>query len=229
MKQNNRYLVWFYLTVACATLSIGSVCAQKMVIEKMKFSGVVINSQTTLPMPDVHCRYAGMIETTDSRGQFEMFIDPGDSVLFSYVGFRPYRVVIPDSLDKTEYVIGVFLSPDTVELAEVLILRRFGEQARVNRINAQNNISGVVRDAYAPVKSLDGDANQRRLLDEFSAKIADRGHVTVGLGVGTNTADYFFQRKMARKFSGERRFLEVEEVDLLKKLYYLEKTKKPTN
>ena len=50
---------------------------------------------------------------------------------------------MPDTLLEDRYMMGVFLSPDTLQLSEALILRRWGEVQRQNLINARNNMTGI--------------------------------------------------------------------------------------
>ncbi|MEZ5070351.1 MAG: carboxypeptidase-like regulatory domain-containing protein [Bacteroidales bacterium] len=88
----------------------------------MEFSGIVRDLQHQ-PLP-----YANVIvftqrrgTTTDHRGMFTVVVHPNDTVIFSYLGYKPTMHVIPDSLAGQQYPADIFLVSDTFELAEVRI------------------------------------------------------------------------------------------------------------
>lgn len=197
------------------------------VADSIVFSGIVINTLTDEGLADVHCRYGktgGCV--SDADGFFRLSTQRGDSVVFTYVGFKPCVVVIPDSLYDREYVLGVFMSPDTLLLSEALIIRRKQEGWRQDMIHLRNNMSGILRQAFAPVKEMDASQNQRMMIDNYARSIEMKGHVDVRLGVGTQTLDAWRLSKLRKKLDAKKERLNPEELDVLKKLYYLEKRKK---
>lgn len=200
------------------------------VSDSVVFSGVVINAQTSETMSNVTCRY-GLNKGTvsDIDGYFKINTQRGDSVVFTFVGFKPCEVVIPDTLFEHEYMIGVFMSPDTLQLSEVLIIRRWGETRRQNLINARNNMLGILKQAYAPTKNMDADMNQRMIINEYARSVEMKGHVDVRAGVGTQSIDAYKRLRMMKRVREQKEWLNPGEVDLLKKLYYLEKKKKENN
>ena len=54
---------------------------------------------------------------------------------------------------------------------------------RQNLINARNNMTGILKQAYAPVDYMDADMNQRMMLNEYARSVEMKGHVDVGIGV----------------------------------------------
>lgn len=66
--------------------------------EEVRFSGIVFDSGTTRPLANVNCRRGGMLTTTDLTGRFAMNTAAGDTIYFTHIGYRPYEVVVPDSL-----------------------------------------------------------------------------------------------------------------------------------
>ncbi|MDE6450847.1 MAG: carboxypeptidase-like regulatory domain-containing protein [Odoribacter sp.] len=197
------------------------------VSDSVVFSGIVINTLTDEGLADVHCRYAktkGCV--SDENGFFRLSVQRGDSVVFTYVGFRPCVVVIPDSLYEREYVLGVFMSPDTLLLSEALILRRRQDVWQQNMVHLRNNMSGILQQAFAPVKEMDAAQNQRMMVDNYARSIEMKGHVDVRFGVGTQALDVWQLSKVRKKLNGRIEWRNPEEVDMLKKIYYLEKRKK---
>lgn len=216
----------FILFILCAICS--ELRAQVFpTVDTICFSGVVLDGGTTEPLADVTCRLGnGKGTISDKNGYFRIHLQKGDSVLFTYVGYRPCLVVIPDSLNAEEYMMGIFMSPDTLQLSEALIIRRWGESKEQQMINARNNMKGILRQAYNPNKAMDADMNQRMMIAEYARSVEMRGHVDVRLGVGTHSLDAFRLLRLQKKLKDNKEILDIREVDLLKKMYYLEKRKK---
>lgn len=197
-----------------------------MLPDSISFGGIVLNEETSVPMSDVTCRYGKTGTITNTSGRFGLRAAVGDTVHFSYVGFRPYAIVIPDTLYEDEYMLGIFLSPDTIMLSEALILKRFGDKKRQNLMNARNNMAGVMRSALNPELPMDAGMNQRMMINEFARSIEMKGHVDVRVGVGLESLEAWKQLKMQSRIQNSEIHLEADEVGLLKKIYYLEKREK---
>lgn len=193
--------------------------------EEVRFSGIVFDSGTTRPLANVNCRRGGMLTTTDLTGRFAMNTAAGDTIYFTHIGYRPYEVVVPDSLPGDEYILAVFVTSDTVHLPEVVVRRRYGEQTRQYRMNAKNNMAGLERDAFSPQLEWTPEQNQKRVLDDFAAS-TNKGHVDVKLGVGLESLRVYQQLRRARKFQNEPEPLRQEEVDLLKRIFSVDRKEK---
>lgn len=193
------------------------------------FSGIVMDAKTMLPLEDVVVHWKNRISVSESSGRFFIKTGRGDSVRFTHVGYRPYTVMVPDSLSDPEYMMGIFMALDTVGLPEVLILKRFRNISRQNLIHARNNMSGVLKQAYAPVGSMDAEMNQKMMIEDFARGIEMKGHVDVRAGVGTQSLEAFRNLRLQKKLQDEKVWLNTGEVDLLKKLYNLEKRKNRVN
>ncbi|HBO27490.1 hypothetical protein [Culturomica sp.] len=193
--------------------------------EEVRFSGIVFDSGTTRPLANVNCRRGGMLTTTDLTGRFAMNTAAGDTIYFTHIGYRPYEVVVPDSLPGDEYILAVFVTSDTVHLPEVVVRRRYGEQTRQYRMNAKNNMAGLERDAFSLQLEWTPEQNQKRVLDDFAAS-TNKGHVDVKLGVGLESLRVYQQLRRARKFQNEPEPLRQEEVDLLKMIFSVDRKEK---
>lgn len=204
----------------------GGVSAQRVfVADTITFSGIIINAETDRPMSDVTCHHGNRGTLSNSDGLFTIRVRRQDSVSFTYVGFKPYVVVVPDSLTDKEYMLGIFMTPDTLMLSEAIIVRRFGEERRQKLMHARNNMAGVMKQAYAPVKEMDADMNQRMMVNQYARSVEMRGHVDVGLAVGTQSISAYKQLRFQKKVKDQEIWLDPGEVDLLKKIYYIEKRK----
>lgn len=58
----------------------------------------------------------------DIGGFFTIPAHPGDTLLVSAIGFRERRVLIPDTLKETHYLVYIELSTDTILLPETTVL-----------------------------------------------------------------------------------------------------------
>lgn len=219
------------LAIPLGTVKAQFVCAQRVVVsDSVVFSGVVFDTQDSQTLPNVTCRYGeGKATISDQMGCFVLKIGRKDTVRFTFVGYKPCTVVMPDTLLEDRYMMGVFLSPDTLQLSEALILRRWGEVQRQNLINARNNMTGILKQAYAPVDYMDADMNQRMMLNEYARSVEMKGHVDVGIGVGTQSVDAYKMLRMRRRVKNQKEWLNPNEIDLLKKIYYLKKKEKQDN
>ena len=204
----------------------GGVSAQRVfVADTITFSGIIINAETDQPMSDVTCHHGNRGTLSNSDGLFTIRVRRQDTVSFTYVGFKPYVVVVPDSLTDKEYMLGIFMTPDTLMLSEAIIVRRFGEERRQKLMYARNNMAGVMKQAYAPVKEMDADMNQRMMVNQYARSVEMRGQVDVGLAVGTQSISAYKQLRFQKKIKDQEIWLDPGEVDLLKKIYYIEKRK----
>lgn len=201
--------------------------AQRIVLpDSLLFSGVVINTEDSQTLPNVTCRYAGRGTLSDAEGRFHIMVERGDSVTFTYVGFKPCVIVVPDTLIEKEYMVGVFMTPDTLQLSEVVVMRRWGEERQQQLINAKNNMIGILKQAYAPVKEMDAEMNQQMMINDYARSVEMKGHVDVKAGVGTQSVVAYKRLRMLKRVREEKEWLNPGEVDLLKKLYYSKKKEK---
>lgn len=89
----------------------------------IQFSGVVITGDSLNPVPftNVMIEQTGRGTMTDYYGYFSFVAQKGDSILFSAIGFKSNRFIIPDSLTKNKYSLIQIMNPDTFELREAII------------------------------------------------------------------------------------------------------------
>lgn len=89
----------------------------------IQFSGVVVSEVDLNPLA-----YSTLFDKTirrgmiaDSYGFFSMVAMPGDTLLFSYFGYKTSAYVIPDTLTEKRYSIIHMLQKDTLTLPEVTV------------------------------------------------------------------------------------------------------------
>ncbi|MBI9067961.1 MAG: carboxypeptidase-like regulatory domain-containing protein [Salinivirgaceae bacterium] len=163
--------------------------AQLINPDTITISGVVLDADSLNPMSNVHIRSQknrGAI--TDNLGQFTVKINKNDTLTFTYVGFKPYVYVIPDTLKVNNYIAGVILNKDIISLSEVLILPWMNKQQfkksfiqnspDQNTINAQQNLTMAGYTARASAPKWTTDAMIDWQLKQYTMNIEYRGMIS---------------------------------------------------
>ena len=135
--------------------------------EKILFRGVVVSaaSQERLPGAQIVInRRAAGISRDD--GTFALFAQKRDTVTFTMLGYRPVKLIVSDTLNAREFITGIYMHTDTLEIGEVIIIPRFTNlkteiinsalEANTQMDNARNNIT---------IASYQGRTGQGRLGD----------------------------------------------------------------
>ncbi|GAB4025269.1 carboxypeptidase-like regulatory domain-containing protein [Spirosoma gilvum] len=90
---------------------------------QVTFTGFITGGKTNEPLPGayIYIPKAGRGVLAASNGYFALPVFPGDSVIFSYVGFRTQYHIIPTRLNDLTYSAVVALQEDVKTLAEVKV------------------------------------------------------------------------------------------------------------
>ena len=91
--------------------------------EILQLSGVVVSEHDLIPMPyiTVYDRSIGRGVIADYYGYFSMVSFPGDTLYFSYYGYKTSSYIVPDTLEDNRYSIIHILQQDTINLPEVTV------------------------------------------------------------------------------------------------------------
>ncbi len=188
---------YLYLFLLFFTFTLNAQIAK----DSLLFRGVIMEGDSLFTLP--HAKYVINDKigfTSNEEGQFSFWAKSGDVVQFSYVGFKPLMVQVHDSLSNDNYLMGVFLSRDTIELSEVIIIPQIMNPNAIARnmpllsdqnvIAAQNNVAMSTYQAKTqPVKEWDAEMNQENFIQARSMDIQYQTQVKPSqiLGV-SNTA-----------------------------------------
>lgn len=117
-----KVLILFLGTFIIGQLSL----AQRSDIDTSKIlqlSGVVVSEHDLNPMPyiTVYDRSIGRGVIADYYGYFSMVSFPGDTLYFSYYGYKTSSYIVPDTLEENRYSIIHMLQQDTINLPEVTV------------------------------------------------------------------------------------------------------------
>lgn len=221
--------VWLFLLLLGW---VGSLHAQTVSSEELYVTGVVWDKDSMVPLPDAVCRYGNVVSGVDRQGRFSLQVNAGDTLRFTHVGYAAMEIIISDSLRQKDYLMGVFLPRDTILLAEFVIFPRYVlETIRINsdQLCIEYNMKRALHEALSPVKVMDRNMNQKMQIEKFARSIEMKGHVDVGFGIGTPAIYAWRKLRLSRSAKRFQEMIRTEEIDLLKKIFYLEKERKENN
>lgn len=109
----------FLLILSAGFVSFG----QKKAPNPVRVSGVVLDADDRKEIPYVSIRIAGTMYGTaaDNNGYFSLFINPGDTLLFSSIGYSNAAFIMPYNLAAEQYSLVQLMRKETVVLSEVVV------------------------------------------------------------------------------------------------------------
>ncbi|TLX76175.1 carboxypeptidase-like regulatory domain-containing protein [Labilibacter sediminis] len=194
------------------------------------FRGVIMEGDSLFALP--YAKYVINNKqgyTANEEGQFSFWAKPGDIVKFSYVGFDPLIVQVNDSLDTEKFLMGIFLSRDTIELSEIIIIPQNLNPSAMARnlpilssqddIAAQQNIAMSTYQAKTqPVTKWDAEMNQKNFIQARTNDIVYRTQVQPSQMVGVSnisTQQQIDRSKMKNLRKPRRAHITQEEWEFL--------------
>lgn len=138
-------------------------------------TGITYDSKTLEPLSNANFRINNKNSfATNEAGRFSFYGFPNDTIVFTYMGYQPSRLVVPDTLKSEEYVIGVFMQEQSIKLAEIIILPRMVSTSimitpvktdQMTMDIAQNHVDeAVVEGLTRAPKVYDADMNTRKAM-----------------------------------------------------------------
>lgn len=115
-----RYCIAFILTILSITAF-----AQKPAQERLvQFSGIItdIDSATIIPYVTItNVSYKNQRLAADYRGYFTFIVHPGDTVIFTAIGYKKISIVIPVINPDNKYTAMVKMKSEVINLPTVRI------------------------------------------------------------------------------------------------------------
>lgn len=124
MNYIQRKHVGLKILVAIAFLGFSvSSFAQQDKERLVQFTGVVVtgDSLKAVPYASIYIQGSGRGTVSDYYGYFSFVAQPADTIVFSCIGFKKSRYVIPDTLQASKYSVVQMMQSDTVLLRETVI------------------------------------------------------------------------------------------------------------
>ncbi len=119
-----RSLIKFFLSLLIVSSCVSfDTEAQTKNDSLLQFSGVLLTRDSLVAVPFANILIKGSKRGTisDYFGYFSFVAERGDTIQFSYIGFKDALFVIPDSLDKRNYSLIQMMDGDTITLQEAVI------------------------------------------------------------------------------------------------------------
>lgn len=92
------------------------------------FQGIVRDASQLFPLQNSQIFInKSYISSTDSAGSFTLFVNRKDTLEFRMLGYKPVFLLVNDTLPGREYMAGVFLHSDTINIGEVIIIPRLAK------------------------------------------------------------------------------------------------------
>ncbi|MFD2034724.1 SusC/RagA family TonB-linked outer membrane protein [Belliella marina] len=102
-------------------------------IKLAQITGIVTDAKDGLPIPGVTVLIKGTTKgvATDLDGQFRINVEPGESLIFSFIGYKSREIAITDG--RTTY--NISLSEDETSLEEIVVVG-YSEQKKETVVGA---------------------------------------------------------------------------------------------
>ena len=112
-----------FISLLFSGLSSAQVSAQTKNDSLLQFSGVLLTRDSLEAVPFANILIKGSKRGTisDYFGYYSFVAERGDTIQFSYVGFKDAFFVIPDSLNRKNYSLIQMMDIDTIILQEAVI------------------------------------------------------------------------------------------------------------
>lgn len=115
----------YCVALICMFFSISSFAQQKPAKDKLiQFSGIITDIDSTNVIPYVTITNLSQNSrrvAADYRGYFTFIVNPGDTVLFTAIGYKKFSTIIPESTPDSKYTIMVKLKSEVINLPTVRI------------------------------------------------------------------------------------------------------------
>lgn len=150
----------------------------------IQFSGIVLSSDSLIGLEDVNIRVKGRIFGTVSnvQGIFTLVTHPGDTVLFTRIGYKRNEYVVPRNLKSKLYSMIITLTADTFTVSTVIVTPFISSAllpyyfATLNLpedemdVLARRNLESELLRKQAAALGADGAENQDYIIRQEAAK-----------------------------------------------------------
>lgn len=158
----------------------------------VQLSGVVISSDSLQEMPyaAIYNRSVKRGTIADMYGFFSLVVQPGDTLLFRYVGHKPSSYIVPDTLNDDRYSIIHMMELDSAAYNEVIIYPWPSKEAFAQAfiemnpyddalLRAQRQLSGQNLAALASKVSSDASISYGNVMNQQNTRLYTMGQSPV--------------------------------------------------
>lgn len=180
MRGIHKKLLVILLVFLPFTLLFAQSKEQKLI----QFSGVVVTADSLRPVPFAHIIVKNTNRGTisDYFGFFSFVAHTKDTIVFSSIGYKAARFVIPDSLKDSKYSLIQVLTNDTVFLKETVVYpwptkEQFKEAFLKIRVPDDDMDRAIKNLERAEMKErmedhvMDANMNYRNTMQQYSSRL----------------------------------------------------------
>jgi CarboxypepD_reg-like domain len=184
---NKANLLRFSLLSAIFSLLLSTSIFGQGQDKSVIFSGKVVSDRTSdfLANAYVFNPQSGRGTLTDDFGNFAIYVYPGDSLVFTYVGYKKKYYIIPRTNEQTQSAI-IHMAESVTMLAEVKVYPYSTEEAfkkaflemklenEAGRKALEKNLEQSKLNVLALQAGLSGNGNFRNFSDQMTYNMANR-------------------------------------------------------
>ena len=196
---NKAILLRFSIIWVCFSLLLNTSTFGQGQDKSVIFSGKVVSDRTSdfLPNAYVFNPQSGRGTLTDDLGNFELYVYPGDSLVFTYVGYKKKYYLIPRTNEQMQSAI-IHMAEQVTMLAEVKVYPYNTEEAfkkaflemklenEAGRKALEKNLEQSKLNVLALQAGLSGNGNFRNFSDQMTYNMANRNFQQTPLMAFTN-------------------------------------------
>lgn len=186
-----------FIITLCILVSTSGFAQKKVLVksDSLTFTGQIFDRETLHVLANAVYVHNQTMYVSDDKGRFRFAANEGDTILFHHIGFKDLILVVEDSLSNEEFLTGIFLSPDMVQLSEVLVIPRqydLETLVKTTPMNysqiqiAEKNMRMSAYQALMPNTKWDAETNQKYALQKEAMRIEYKGMISPGQTFGAN-------------------------------------------
>jgi len=200
------------------------------------FHGAVFDALSLKPLTGSQIIInSSQVTLSDEEGRFAFSVFSGDTVVFTRLGYKPVVLNISDTLSGKEYVSGIYMRADTIEIEEVVIIPRFSSlrsdmftsrpETNIRIENAKYNLEVSSYQGRIGISKLgDPSTNYEVLRNQQKSEAYTKGQIPSDRIVGLSPfmlipAAYLLMNGLPEKPSPLKPQLTEQEVDKIHKKY----------
>lgn len=185
----NKLITLFAFMVLMAQLAIAQDTTKT--VNPIQFKGIIFDSDSfSIPLKGVNATINNQKGfSTDQDGNFSIAVFPNDTINFTYVGYHPLKIYIPDTLKGGSLSAKFFMVSDTINLAEHYVFSDDGYEnfkksfldmdVQPNRdlTNAKNNIYLSLYEAKTTQGNWTAEDNAKNAIKQEEYKVIYKGFI----------------------------------------------------
>lgn len=164
--------------------------------DSLTFTGIVFD-RIDLQALDEAVYYKGsQTYGLQPGGRFSIYANVGDTIRFTYLGYKDLIVTLNDTLANNDYLMGIYLSPVPTLLSEVIIVPRYYslevlvaidpvKQAK-EQAYAERNLKMSAYQGLLPPKQMDNEMNQKMAIQKHRMDVEYKRMLSPDDMVGVN-------------------------------------------